>query len=118
MIDNPTDNVLIVSVTISSGASLSSIAVAQWGHLIRIIMPSWTAAPLTFQTSHDGSFFQNAYDLSGETAIATAAASVNITVPPLMLGRVAALKVRSGTSGSAVNQGADRVLTLVFSRYV
>ena len=105
------------TVTILNGASLSDSISLVNRHLIAIIMPSgWTAAALTFQFSTDNITFYNAFSLTANlTANTTAAAAdqiINISSTDSFHG-ARYLKIRSGTSGSPVLQGADRVLTVV-----
>jgi hypothetical protein len=107
------------AVTIPNGASLSAGVgePVQLGNasLVGIIMPAaWTAASLTFQGSNDGTNFFNIFDVNGAEYVASAAASRYIPVDPVDFSGVNYLKLRSGTSGTPVNQGADRIITLVF----
>ena len=107
--------VVTQTATILSGASLSGSIDLGTTRLFAIIMPAaWTSASLTFQGSVDGTNWFNLYTDTGTEVSATVAASqyVVMSSPAQMLG-VRYAKVRSGTSGSAVNQGADRALTLV-----
>lgn len=107
------------TVTILSGASLSGAIDLQGARLFAILMPSgWTAAGLTFQAgvSLSGTFY-NLFDSDGsEVAVASAAAVadqyIQLTNPARWLG-IRYLKVRSGTAGAAVNQGADRTISLI-----
>lgn len=108
------------TVTIASGASLSGAATVNNAHLVGIVMPAaWTAATLTFQVSRDGTTFTDFYRDGAEYTRTepTTAASRDIGISPGDFAGVAALKVRSGTGAAAVNQGADRVITLVFRHY-
>lgn len=111
-----------IPVTIASGGSLSS-AVALGGKvLVGLVMPSgWTSADITFQASHDGgttfgelvtSDFAAA-DAIAAVQIHSPAASDFIAFDPAKLRGVQSLKVRSGTSGAAVTQGADRIINLI-----
>ena len=80
-------------------------------------MPSgWTAAALTFQFSTDNITFYNAFSLTANLTANTTAAAVdqiiNISSTDSFHG-ARYLKIRSGTSGSPVLQGADRILTVV-----
>lgn len=103
------------TVTILSGASLSGAVNIGNGSLFAIQMPaSWTAAGLTFQASSDCSAYANLYNDAGTEVTSTAAASTYIVMatPASWLG-IRCLKVRSGTSGSPVAQGADRALTII-----
>lgn len=107
----------IRTVTILSGASLSGALDIGPGHtLVAIRIPAaWTTAGLTFQCCEDGATFGNFYQAGAEYSIASAGvvAGGYISVSPGDFAGVRGLKVRSGTSGSPVNQGADRILTLV-----
>lgn len=102
-----------VSVTIANAASLSGAVAVGDGVLTGIIMPAaWTAAVLTFQASFDGTTFNDLYDEAGGEYTVAAAASRYISVPAGDFGGVLYLKVRSGTAGAAVAQGAARTLNL------
>lgn len=110
------------TVTIASGASLSDAehlgfalaGGASRAALVGIVMPdAWTAASLTFQASNDGVTFTNLYTASGTEVTVTADVSRWIALDPSDFAGIAWLKVRSGTAGTAVNQGGDRVLTLI-----
>lgn len=106
----------VKSATIANGASLSgSVEIGSAKH-IGIVMPSaWTTADLTFQVSYDGTNWQNLYNDSGVEVEVPAAASRNISldVAALSLAPWQYLKIRSGTSGTAVTQGAARTLYVV-----
>jgi hypothetical protein len=106
------------TVTIASGASLSGIIHCGAGVPVQILMPaSWTAADITFQTSQsaDGAF-SDLYDESGNEVKVIANASRAIAVEGANFAGVRFLKLRSGTTGSAVNQDADRSITLVMRK--
>lgn len=100
---------------ITSGVSLSTAVNIDPYRLVGIAMPAtWTAANLTFQASHDnGTTYNNLYDDLGTEMTVTAAASRYITLDPAVFAGINYLKVRSGTSGTPVNQGGDRTITLV-----
>jgi hypothetical protein len=105
------------TVTILNGASLSDAISLDNRHLTEIIMSAgWTTAALTFQFSSDGINYNNAFSLTAElTANTTAAAanqSINIATSATFHG-ARYLKIRSGTAAVPVNQGADRVLTVI-----
>ncbi|MGY4295388.1 hypothetical protein ACVWXN_003483 [Bradyrhizobium sp. i1.4.4] len=103
-------------ITILSGQSLSSASVhLHQQRMFAILMPAaWTAAALTFQASIDGTNFFNVYDDAGNEVTVQAAASrfVVLASPLLYLG-IQRLMIRSGTNGTPVAQGADRVLQLI-----
>jgi hypothetical protein len=106
-----------VTATIANGAALSGAVDLGSSRLHRIVMPAgWTSAALTFQGSYDGTNFNDLYDgAAGEYSISSsiAGASRSIVVDPKIFYGVRHLKVRSGTSGTPANQGAERALTLV-----
>lgn len=106
------------AATIANGTSLSDAIDLKEGELLAISMPSsWTAANLTLQSSKDGgSTWQNVYDKSGTEVTITAAADRYIVLDSSLadlLRGVRNLKIRSGTSGAAVNQGAERVIRVL-----
>jgi hypothetical protein len=109
-------------VTISNGTSLSAAVDLETtagigARLARIDMPAaWTAANLTFQASTDGVTYNNLFDSSGGEYTVTAAANAAIIVPLADFIGIRFLKIRSGTSGTPVNQAADRTLQLVLVR--
>jgi len=114
-----TIGITTINVTIANGTSLSAAVNLGAQKLRGIAMPAaWTAAALSFQVSVDGSTFIELTDPrpSGVAYAAAsgmaAAASQYLTIDPVLFEGVAVLKVRSGVSGTPVNQGADRVLTL------
>jgi len=106
---------LAAKAVIANGASLSG-SVRIGGHrIVAIEMPAgWTAAALTFQGSLDGDTFNNFYDEAGAEISITVAASrfIGLDAAALELSGVEYLKVRSGTSGAPVNQGAERTILL------
>lgn len=103
-----------LTVTIANAASLSGAADLGGTTLVGYIMPSsWTAADITFQGSVDGTNFFNLYDQFGNEVRHVVSSSRFVALNPADLASIRYLKIRSGTSGSAVSQGADRVVTLV-----
>lgn len=102
------------TATIANGASLSgAVDLGAGNRLAAIYMPAtWTAGGLTFQVSYDGVTFAELQDDTGATISLAVTASV---MRRLVLAEWLAfrhLKIRSGTSGTPVNQGGDRVLVL------
>jgi hypothetical protein len=101
------------TVVIANGASLSGAVDLGGRKLVGIIMPdTWTAASLTFQGSVDGTNFFNVYDGATERALTVAANYYSAQNIADWVG-FRWIKVRSGTAGSAVNQAAERTLTVV-----
>lgn len=105
------------TVTIPNGGSLSDPIDLGAYHLARISTPAaWDAADLTFQASHDGVTFNNLHVAASDTEYTVqAGASRDILIPVDDFLSISHLKIRSGTSGVAVNQSAARslVLTLI-----
>ena len=97
--------------TIEAGESLSDAVDCSGGQLVRITMPSeWDSdAPLTFEFSTDGTFFNDMFGLDGY------AVTVKVVVPgsgviiPADIGRaIAFIKFRSGTRGNPIEQKERR----------
>ena len=105
----------LVEVTVSSGASLSESINLGSTRLSAIMMPAdWTAADLTFQASpNSGGTYHNLYDEADAEVVVQAAEDRYIILSPDVWSGVRNLKIRSGTSGTPVNQAADRAITLV-----
>lgn len=103
--------------TIPNGTALSDAFSPGAGVVVAVIIPaSWTTADLTFKGSVDGVTFANVFEGTGGTEV-TAKALVGqyVTIPNGLRG-CPWLIIRSGTSGSAVNQGATRSLTIVIEK--
>ena len=105
--------------TIAASASVSDeVKLSPGETLLCLEMPSgWDAASITFTAvvDPDSTTFLNVYDDSGEFTISTAAASRFIIIPNgISLSR---FKIRSGTSGTPVNQTAARVIGII-TRFV
>lgn len=108
------------TVTIANGASLSGAICLGAGVLSAIQMPAgWDAAALTFQVSDDGgTTWKELQDSSGTaTTVSAPTAGNRYEVDATDFKSAVFLKVRSGTSGAAVNQTADRVITLISRKY-
>lgn len=111
-----------IPVTIANGTSLSpAVDTGNVGgaKLIGIEMSAgWTAAGLTFQVSPDGTnYFNLQTDAAEATAVAAASQVIGLRADlSSVLSRFRYLKVRSGTAGTPVNQGAERALFLLFTR--
>jgi hypothetical protein len=101
--------------TISNGTALSPAVLAA-GKLTGIQMPAaWTAADITFQGSVDGVTFYDMFDSTGTEVDLTVAASRYVAInPPIEVSPY--IKVRSGTTGTPVNQAADRQVILHFRK--
>jgi len=107
----------VQDVVIANGQSLSgTIALGAGGErqLVGLQMPAaWTAASLTFAVSFDGTTFVPLYWDGAEYTILAAggaAASLGVSLEPSAFAGWPFVRVRSGTSGAPVNQGAERTL--------
>ncbi len=106
--------VSVVSASIAAAGSLTPAIDLGLYRLARIVMPSaWTAAVITFQTSPDGTNWNDLYDASGAEYTIQAAASRSILVPLSDFLGTRYLRIRSGTSAAAVAQSAGAAFTLV-----
>ena len=102
------------TAVIAQSASLSGAIAIGEKVAIGILMPAaWDAANLTFQASVDGVNFSNVYDSSGNELTVTAAAGRYIELDPSVFVGINQIKLRSGTSGSPVNQTAARTLSIL-----
>lgn len=103
-----------LDVVIASGGSLSPVV--DLGSLtpLGIVMPAaWDAAGLTFMVSADGTTFYDLYDDAATEVAVAADASRVVRLDPANWAGFRYIKIRSGTTGSPVNQNADRTLTLL-----
>jgi len=103
-----------ITATIANGASLSAEIDLKGHQLAAIFMPgTWTTANLSYQASDQtGGTFQDVYDSAGNELTSIADASRTITDIP-ELGPIRFLKIRSGTTGTPVNQGGNRTIILL-----
>jgi len=103
-----------INALIASGTSLTAAIPLGAKTLHGIAMPAaWDAAGLSFQVSADGgNTWLEMQSISAAVAV-TAAAGEYIALDPAIWRGVNMIKVRSGTSASAVNQTADRTLSLI-----
>lgn len=107
-------NIYTEELTIANGEALSGGINMGGSRLFAIIMPAaWTAAGLTFMASVDGTNYYDLYTYNGIEFAAAAAADRYIVLEPEVFAAIKYIKVRSGTSATPVNQGADRTLTIV-----
>jgi hypothetical protein len=106
-----------VAVTITSGTALSPAVPLGEFVLTGIAMPAaWDAAALSFQVSADGGQTYGEMQTTAAAVSYLAAANQFIAIDPAIWRGINMIKVRSGSSGTPVNQTADRVLTLVTRR--
>jgi hypothetical protein len=102
------------SAAIASSGNLSSSVHIGDNIILAVVVPAnWTTATVTFQGSIDNSTFYNLNDDTGTEVSVTVAAGESSQVPdPLIFAPWNYIKVRSGASGSEVNQPALTVLLL------
>lgn len=102
------------TVTIANNQSLSPTVDLSGWTLVGIGMPAtWTTAGLTLQASTNNSTWKDVYDATGTEVTIQADASQFILLNPQNYFGLRYLKIRSGTSGTPVNQGAARTITLI-----
>ena len=105
----------INDATIASGQSLSA-AIPLKGHtLVGIQMPAaWTAASITLQAcATESGTYGDVYEADGTELEFTVSAGQHIILSAAQMISIKNVKVRSGTSGTPVNQGAERSITLL-----
>ncbi len=106
-----------LTATIAISASLSGSVDVNGTTIAGYIMPAaWTAAGITLQVSVDGTNFFNLYDQYGNEVSHIVDASSFVQLTPSDMAAIRYIKIRSGTSGTPVNQAAERVITLVTRR--
>lgn len=107
------------NLVIENGTAVSGEVDVRQLLVCGIYMPSsWTTADLTFQVADtnadgDAGTYVDFYTDDGSEYTVQAAASRYISIDPNRFAGVAWLKVRSGTTGTPVNQDADRTVKLV-----
>jgi hypothetical protein len=107
----------VIPVTIAAGASLSGGALLGDDVLVGIKMPAaWTAASLSFRISYDaGASWNDLYDDSGSEVVLSPATPTGkyLGITPDPFGGITLIAVRSGTTGTPVNQTVAAPLVLV-----
>lgn len=102
------------TVTIANGTSLSPAEDLAGHLLVGFALPAaWTTADLTFLVSPDGVNYFNLVDGAGTEVKVVGVPSSYAVVDPRTFSGIRFIKVRSGTSGTPVNQGADRIVTII-----
>lgn len=122
--------IYLVAVTILNGASQPAAGVRTGDkRLIGIIGPAaWTAATISLQVALDKATsidntdrtpvpntYLEAFDSTGAAFALPMGANNYYQYDPTKMPSLPWIKIRSGTSGAPVAQGADRALTLVFA---
>lgn len=104
-----------VEATIASGAALSNAIDIGTSELVALSMPDgWTTASITFAATVDDTNYLAVQDAAGnEVSVTSPAADKHIAVSFAGIKGLNKIKVRSGTVGTPVNQGAERVITLI-----
>lgn len=103
-----------VSFTIAEGGSLSTGVDLKGATIVGIVMPAaWTTGNLTMQASADGEDYNDVYDRYGTETNIPVAANRHVNLSPAELTSMRYVKLRSGTSGTPVNQAAARTIILV-----
>ncbi len=98
--------------TIASGQAITSAINLDRNTLGGIGIPgTWTAADLTFEVSMDGTTFFDMRNAAGAEVQVPVTAGDWVSFDPDDFAAPLYVKIRSGTSATPVNQGADRVLT-------
>ncbi len=110
---------LYVQGTIGNGTALSGVIPLDGQLLAGVGLPAsaaWTDAALTFQVSVDGgTTFFDLWKDGAEYTVTVPTGRTNGTffdVSPADFSGFTHIKVRSGTAGTPVNQGADRTLQI------
>lgn len=105
---------MILETTIASGASESDTVDLESMLLVGLVMPAaWTAADITFLTAmHNYGPYYPVYDDEGNevTILVDAGRAVGIDKAAVKLAAFRYIKLRSGTVGTPVAQGAARVI--------
>lgn len=106
------------STTIANGASLSAAIDLAGKQLVSILMPAtWTAADITFSVSLDGVTYYTKKSGGSEYKVSdllatNPVASDAVDIPYGDFVGFRYVKIRSGTVGTPVNQGAERTITV------
>jgi len=102
------------TATIQSGSALSAEVALGEKTLCGIYVPSsWTSASITFQVTPDDTNFSELWTDAGSELTLTVSAGAYTALDPKYWRGITGVKVRSGTSGSPVNQSSTVALTLV-----
>lgn len=101
-----------------AGDGLSSAVNLAGKILLAIEMPTaWTTAGLTFELATDGTNYFDVYVDGVEYNESAAGASRVLLINPNIGYRLqGSVKLRSGTSGTPVTQGAERTLILIAAK--
>ena len=123
--DPQNKGIQVVTATIASGSSLSPAVTLNGCTPIRMIINTvgggWTTANLTFEHSDDGGTVYNKMtnDTGGERTVNVTAGTGGdvVMLMPAEWVALELLKVRSGTSGTPVNQAGTRIIKIICQNY-
>ncbi|MGK2853874.1 MAG: hypothetical protein ACSLE3_07175 [Microbacteriaceae bacterium] len=102
------------TVHIDNGESISETLPLYGASAVAVCVPTITSAALTFQVqAYPGGDWFNLFDAADGAEFELAASVGGFAIPVSGLRGFYAMKIRSGTLGSPVNQGAARVFTVV-----
>jgi hypothetical protein len=95
---------------IAAGESLSEAIDVSAGQMVRITCPpEWTEAPLTFEFSTDGMFFNEMFGIDGYAVkIDHVVPGAGVIIPSDIGRAIAHIKFRSGMHSQPVEQEAER----------
>lgn len=109
-----------ITVTIASGTALSAEIDLGTAQLAAIYMPAaWDAANISFQAATvSGGTYQDVYNDGGNEVVVVASASrcISVNAAAMSLAPLRYIKIRSGSTGTPVNQTATRTLTLILKQ--
>ena len=99
-------------LVILSGQNVSDEILVGAANLVGLYLPAeWTTANLTMQVGEDGAAWSNVYDAAGnEVTLTVSGAGTYIALPAGAFNALGYFRLRSGTSGTPVNQGATRTI--------
>jgi hypothetical protein len=97
-----------VDAPIANGQALSDVVGFGEDFVpVAIIMPAaWTAADITFQAADASGAFKNVYTAANAEVAVNVGVDRYIPLTPANFQGTSRIKIRSGTSGVPVNQGA------------
>lgn len=104
------------ATVIENGEALSERVVLRDGVPVALEMPEdWTAADITLKGSRsaDGTLY-DVYDADGNEVTLTVGADRFVVLNPADYAGFGSIQLRSGTTASPVNQGADRTLFVIY----
>lgn len=106
-----------ITATVPNGQAITASIDLKDQPILAIRMPaSWTTANITFQSSQNGTDWLDVYNMFGDEFTVTAAAGRVIVMSPFDFQWGRYIKIRSGTTGTPVNQSADRTIILITRR--